>query len=523
MIELTIKNLKGISDFHISLPYEKGVYVITGENGVGKSTILSVLSQLVYKKALTSTFKYQGDHSTSVVLKLDGLTNTWIKQSGQWKRQDTNPLIECRGTLESSVIFGNRFADANKNALKNIGNVRDTDLVDAAPFVKENLGIILRNDKNFYSGLKRIRSEALTRLGFNRVSYFWINNEKNSRVSQLFMSSGEMLLLGLLDFLNGVIHDITSYPSGKNIVLIDEIELALHSSSAKKLIELLRDLSSTYEVCIYIATHSVHIINDISPSKIYYIQRNPNNNLEVIPNCYPAYATRSLYTDDGFDFLILVEDKLAKYIVNEILKEKHLYTSRLVKILSSGGWEQTLQLHIEFQDSSIAGKSCKVISILDGDIEETYKIRYEGKKKKSSLDSNIDEEDQSENQPKKHRFSSLPKIFLPIKSIEKYIKEKLVTKPDATFFKIFGDDFYASKSLTGIIDEYQNELLKKEKKKDKEDNDGKFLWEKLKYYALTQGLSEDVFENNVCQFVYKQNSFVSLENFLIKKLTDTSL
>ena len=40
-IKMKIKNIKSIQYFEFDLPTERGLYAITGENGSGKSTILS--------------------------------------------------------------------------------------------------------------------------------------------------------------------------------------------------------------------------------------------------------------------------------------------------------------------------------------------------------------------------------------------------------------------------------------------------------------------------------------------------
>lgn len=48
----------------------------------------------------------------------------------------------------------------------------------------------------------------------------------------------------------------------------------------------------------------------------------------VVTNpCYPAYATRNLYGDDGYgnDMVVLVEDDLAKLIIEKIMISKILY------------------------------------------------------------------------------------------------------------------------------------------------------------------------------------------------------
>lgn len=476
----------------MELPYEKGLYAITGENGVGKSTILAALSKLFYPGALTMAFQYESV-GAKVSLLLDGLENVWIKKAGGWQKDGANPEIKCDGTIESSLIFGSRFANVHKDFIKQVNKVQDYDLMDADTFVVENLGLILRKDKNFYKGLKRIQSDTIAQdLGFNRVSYFWTNSEKKTKLAQLFMSSGELLLIGLLDFINRQKFHRVKNNVSKSIVLIDEIELALHPSSQQRLVQLLGRLALENELCIYTATHSIQIINGIEPSKIFHIERNFANNLQVTNPCYPAYATRSLYTNDGFDFLLLVEDVLARHIIEKIIKKYDLSASRLIKILPCGGWKETLYMHHDFAESFIAGKSCKIFSILDGDIQDECNAFCDKNKK----------------------FSVLGKRFLPIKSMEKYIRENLVVSPNAEFAKKFGDTFFSYKSLNEILSEYR------EKKKDTKD--GKELWNYLIEYAMQQGKSKELFESEVCEFIYENEDFSSLDNHLKTVLSSGS-
>ena len=65
-LTLEINNLRSIKDFKISLPIKKGVYAITGSNGIGKSTVLNALSKVVYKSALNSYFKFDGDENSKI-------------------------------------------------------------------------------------------------------------------------------------------------------------------------------------------------------------------------------------------------------------------------------------------------------------------------------------------------------------------------------------------------------------------------------------------------------------------------
>jgi chromosome segregation ATPase len=50
-LTLKIKEIKNVKDLEIELPVEKGIYVITGSNGSGKSTVMVALSKLFREKA----------------------------------------------------------------------------------------------------------------------------------------------------------------------------------------------------------------------------------------------------------------------------------------------------------------------------------------------------------------------------------------------------------------------------------------------------------------------------------------
>ena len=44
------------------------------------------------------------------------------------------------------------------------------------------------------------------------------------------------------------------------------------------------------------------------------------DNIAIVNPSYPTYATRDIYQHSGYDFLILVEDVLAKYILEVNMK-----------------------------------------------------------------------------------------------------------------------------------------------------------------------------------------------------------
>jgi hypothetical protein len=272
-------------------------------------------------------------------------------------------------------------------------------------------------------------------------------------------------MIGLLDFISNTIARKYSCVQKlgydeKYLILIDEIELALHPSAQVRLAKFLKEIAQQYNFVIYFATH--------------------------------VYVTRGIYTTDGFDYLLLVEDTVAKNIIEFLINKLSLSRNKLIKILPAGGWKNILSLHHELISSNIAGSSCQVISILDGDIKQQYESEFSGQ--------NI--------------YNPLRKFFLPINSVEKTLQERLIDSPDASFSHDLGDRFFKNRSLEEILHDYNND--DRSRKKSKGD---KGLYLVLKRCAEEQGVNEEVFKKEICEFIYERVDFTSLENNLKQALS----
>jgi len=465
MLELEIENVRNISKISISLPFSKGLYAVTGVNGIGKSTIFSALAKIVYRGALRKYFRNDGNESSKITYRLNGTENIWERRINWQRANPREDEIFVNGMFEGSIIFGNRFVDAEKSKLTAAYKISDSKTCDADLFIKENLGLILRNNKEYYSTLKKVKSKAIAEeLGFSGIPY--LINRGGTRVHQFKMSSGEFLLIGLLHYINNRInYTLQRGIADLSIILLDEIELALHPSAQDRLAIFLNKISAEKNFCIYFSTHSIHILNNIRPDKIFHLDTGASGNVEVINPCYPAYATRCMYFPDGFDFILLVEDDLAKYIIEKVIRDNQLYSGRLIMILPCGGWEKTLELQAELTNSRLAGAGCKVISILDGDIQDEFNSRY----------------------PSGTIFASLTKNFLPIQSLEKYLKKSLITAPNDKLARQLGDSLYRVRSLNDILEDYRQDA------RSAKDTNGKRLLCVLKKCAAEQGHNDEVF------------------------------
>ena len=481
-VNIIIQNVKNIKSAVITFPFEKGLYALVGENACGKSTIMLVMSLMV-KTSSAHLLSYSAvNKNTNIEISADGKYDKWYYNSkrheittGKFHKRDGRDVLfanaHFEGFYEGSIFYGCRFDDYNiiDDFLKKPGYLMD--LVDADDFVTKTLGYILHDDENHYKGLKRIatRKKALEN-GFNGIPYFVDYN--GTIISQFKMSSGESMLISLIDFLNNVIIK-SPKRRDKLLFLIDEVELALHPGAIDRLVVFLTDLVNTTksELVIYFSTHSAELIQKITPHNLFLIE-NYDGQINVTNPCYPNYAIRNLYVPNGFDFILLVEDELTKTIVQNVINKNNLAQSKLCCVLPAGGCNQMLSLHRDMVRYNALGTGKHIISIFDGDVKPDIS--------------------------KKKGFEDLPKCFLPIPSVEKYLLQKCILNKDYTFIKLIGDKYFPVRSLNDILNDYKRDP----RTINGNDSDGKNLYKVIVSNLQNTGMSEDEFIRYLADDIY---------------------
>ncbi len=478
---LSIKDLKNIKQCEFEIPLEKGLYAIVGENGCGKSTLMSAMSLLV-KPSSTRGFQSCDFTEGSVIdLNVDSQIDHWYVSNGVWDcasrlNGHRHTKNYYRGFYEGSIFFGSRFYDYN--LVQEFLQKDDfTSLIRAAdPFVIETLSYILHGDKNHYKDLYKVKSKPIaTQHGFRGIPYFLKCGDRYT--SQYTMSSGESMLISLIDFINNLTERNRYTETAPLLFLIDEAELALHPAAIDRLVTLFTQMLNNINMIVIFSTHSTEIINRISPQNIFMIE-NVNGTITSLNPCYPNYAIRNLYVPNGYDFIILVEDELAKAVVERIIRTNNICKSRLWHVVPSGDWAQTLKLHNDIHRSGLLGMGKRVISILDGD------VKSKGDDKAAELQLSL-------------------YTYLPIKSVEKYLHKKLITENDATFIKLIGDKYFTNRSLYDIILDY------KQNYPEGKDNNGKKLYKMICSNLNDIGISTERFIQYLCEDICEYENFSS--------------
>lgn len=491
-LRMTIKNIKCIKELKFEFPIDPGIYAITGENGSGKSTLISCASTVFYQMPMNEYFGLPKD--AEIDFELNGTFRKWKCKDGKWLSQSSSEKMQLNGFYEGSIIFGNRFKNTRFSIIKLLDNLSEKEMKSASLFVTNKLGEILHNDPSYYKDLYELKKHVAEMNGLYSATFF-TKNEQNELISQPRMSTGENLLLSILKSLDLLKNKRERYNDGRPcIVFLDEIELALHSSALRRLILFLKQTAEDLNLSIFFSTHSIELLREIKSQNIYYISRNFNGSTTITNPCYPAYATRNLYGDDGYgnDIVVLVEDDLAKLIIEKILRDKDLARNIRIKILPTGGWTNTITMAYDIISSNLLQKGTRLVVILDGDIQKQVPEFI-----------------------KNHKNCSGIKIdYLPIPCLEKYIKNKLLDNFDQNFYSLLDTYLFQKRPLNEIINQYKREHT------NESDEDGKTLYGTLLNEIRSMRKERDDLIELVNNYIQQneETKIEKLENFLRDKI-----
>ena len=106
-LNIKIEQLKNINNIELNLPIETGLYAITGANGTGKSTIMTVISKVVRNSAFNVFQPHDYSSNSKITISYDGKENSWTKASRGWSCSSTD-IISLKGFYEGSIIHGMR-------------------------------------------------------------------------------------------------------------------------------------------------------------------------------------------------------------------------------------------------------------------------------------------------------------------------------------------------------------------------------------------------------------------------------
>jgi energy-coupling factor transporter ATP-binding protein EcfA2 len=374
--KLTIENLKNIQHLEFEIP-QRGAYLLTGSNGVGKTSLLTCLSRLrnsgAFQRGFRSSLHPSLDSHRGATVKYEidenSVTYTYVEE--RWAplpRKNSGLLANC-GYPEVKYIaadgdrvepkkdaFSPRSVRLTNQTLRDdLNNIFSTKRFDELCYINLN-----RGGQNKAYLIRQTRQGKSTR-------YF---SERNFSLGELCVLK---LLLALEDILDG------------SLVLIDELELAVHPRAQSKLFHHLVKIAKDKQLTIIFSTHSVTLIKTTDRKKILFLQ-NTNGNVVCRNDCYPTFALGQITAGEEVapDCVIYVEDDSAKKCTEAMI---HLYRRHMnplveqptVVVVPLGGFQQIL----EFMDKApqLLPVNSKIMTLLDEDVQaeslESYKDRQD--------------------------------------------------------------------------------------------------------------------------------------------------
>jgi hypothetical protein len=511
VLSVEINAIRGIGNLKITMPLKPDVYAITGVNGIGKSTLLSCITPRLKRPVAFTSFGKDAAPEAYIKFRIADAEEMWKPYAGEWKCCDSVDL-PLRGFQEGSLTNGTRFFNINSAGYRYYSRLLNVDpslLVPADDFVKENLGELLQNDKRYYADLYRLdRSKAERRYKYKGVVYFLKIN--NKYVPQFELSTGEFLLINLLHLFNNLLVR-TKNVENLNLILIDEIELALHPSAIRRLVFFTQRVACQYHVAIYFSTHSLEIINGLPTDNLFYLHKVKKDSIRCETPCYPAYITRDIYTHSGYDILILVEDDLAKNLVERYIAKNRLDNNKRIQVLPVGGYDNTLDMHQNLIQEKILQPVSHIISIVDGDVESEV----------------------TRKRTQENKWSNVPQdliLFLPVESLEKYIKHEIIDEKNYELMRLLRDRLFEFETEVNwfekeYIENIENKRIADRTKgiADKADSEyfknGKNLFSILSANFEKQGHGKPEFRKSLCALIIEYLDATDFERELGKSLS----
>ena len=376
MDSITIKEIRGIRELNYPLLTEKGVYLLTGSNGSGKTSLLTALDRLGNPYAFQNGFKDVTGGEASITFTIQGKNVVYKKRKKRWTPTPKS-LSQLLHSYTYSKTYFLRATELRFYITQATGTRQNSQ--DVSQGIKDALNDIFGTQK--FSNLKYCVVSSMrgrqSRLRRDNKLYV-IEETSSTHYTEQSFSLGERMVLNALDFLETI--------EEGGMLLIDEVELALHPIAQVRFYKLLKSIANEKNLVVIISTHSSSLIK--VADKIHYLE-NSDGKIQVINDVKPAYILKdlSIELDICPDYLFFVEDEMARTYLTKIInifKEIESTLHRVsFKILPVGGYKQVLTLMTYFYGVQPFTQRT-VHSFLDKDVEIIYNSLQDNTNRSSS-------------------------------------------------------------------------------------------------------------------------------------------
>ncbi|MCE6074869.1 AAA family ATPase [Agrobacterium vitis] len=367
---IEIRNLRNIQHLKFLIP-DRGVWLLTGANGAGKTSLLACIRRLGSANAFPVHFPTSlrsdrlDNHSTgTVTYEINGSKVEYAYRGERWTPRPRSAANLFENFGYASITYIGATADRITPRPEDF----DTHQVKAvASQILTAANQIFQTDK-----FTKLRSINLSRGTGNDAFVLALGTTPQTYHSEKHFSLGELCVLKLLRLLKDV--------PNNSMIIVDELEMALHPRAQVELLHFLEQEAKKKSLTVIFSTHSVTLLKTIKHQHIIYLEKQEGGIINPVVGCFPTYAIGNIAADEETlpDIMLYVEDLFARdflnafydLFVNEKYADPTLRPS--AKIVPVGGFNEV----VGFLDRnrSVLPNSVKQMAVLDQDVaKETIK------------------------------------------------------------------------------------------------------------------------------------------------------
>lgn len=337
---LDMKNHNGLK----VISFGKGIQIVCGLNGVGKSTVMIGIKNILGLPLRKAEQIKLGNKKIEGIVWYDGIRYECDSCEKRLLNQ-----VECEDSLgyieysDVSRIVETIWKQDNFDELLEQSEFAELDNAD----VKEINYLVGRN----YDEISVTEIEDLETLG--TFPYFRVK-EGNVEYDTIKMGTGEYCLLYIYWYIKK--------QKKKSIILIEEPESFIGIRSQKFLMNFFAQESVNKGCSFIISTHSPYVLENIHNENISIISRMSGNALIKKPTAMSAHAI--LGGDDELKGTFLVEDELAKSFLELFLERENVRAFKHFDIVVANSASDISNI---LNKKVLKSINHKIVGVYDGD------------------------------------------------------------------------------------------------------------------------------------------------------------
>ncbi|WP_369158195.1 AAA family ATPase [Candidatus Thiodiazotropha sp. LNASS1] len=359
---VSLQSVNNIDNLEIDFDFSAtNIIVITGRNGIGKTTIIKSFYLLsdpdIFSK---SSGENAVNYASRVSFSLNGIEPFGFYYNARLGAFDTKDALPGEGYIVSElpIPYGARFqhySSVSKVDAELKFNIASADYKRAS-----NLIAFLSDvySSNKFDNLKSTK--------IKNNEYYFILKEDDYYLREDHFSSGEFFLIQLYRLIG----------SGAKLILVDELDVALDAVAQVNLYSSIKPILQENNSRLIVVSHSLAFMETVDEGCLYYLEKEDGIiSLEVRSF---SYIKSDLFGFQGYDRYFLTEDEVLEEFIEFLIRYYSIACHYQHITIGVAGVNQVRMIVEKNDDRKIFADSNKVLCVVDGDVFPELQDSYNG-------------------------------------------------------------------------------------------------------------------------------------------------